>query len=110
VDPSIAGFIGTILGGGITYFLNRQMHKQQLSLLQEQYKTEFMAEVTARHYLSEEPYTARTFEKLKKRLGGFEDNELRKILVRAGAVRIFGKNDKELWRLLNVKKGHSTKK
>lgn len=40
---------------------------------------------------------------LKERLGGFEDDELRKILVRAGAVRFYRNEDPndEWWRLLS---------
>ena len=40
-----------------------------------------------------------SFLEIEKRLGGFEDNELRKILIRAGAVRFEG--DNELWGLLS---------
>lgn len=38
---------------------------------------------------------------MKKHLGGFEDDELRKILVRAGAIRVYRKEDNaEMWTLL----------
>jgi hypothetical protein len=38
---------------------------------------------------------------LKTKLGGFEENELRKISVRAGAVRFIRKdNQKEFWCLV----------
>jgi glutamate mutase epsilon subunit len=84
--------IGTLVGGGISYLLNRQQLKNQLEMLRERYKTEFMAETTARHYLMHEGYTDRSFEVLKKHLGGFDDDELRKILVRAGAVRVISKS------------------
>ena len=48
----------------------------------------YMAEETARHFLSHKSFTDRSFEVLKKHLGGFDDDELRKILVRAGAIRV----------------------
>lgn len=61
-----------------------------------------MAEQTALHFLSHEGYTDRTFDVLKRHLGGFDDDELRKILVRAGAVRVSREGDnKEYWRLLS---------
>lgn len=102
MDASIAGFLGTILGGVISYLLNMQAHKQQLSLVREQYKTEFKAEETARHFLNHKGYTDRSFETLKKHLGGFDDDELRKILVRAGAIRVVRQEDNtEWWRLLD---------
>ena len=60
-----------------------------------------MAEETAHHFLSDKKYTDRSFELLKKKLGGFDDDELRKILVRAGAVRTYRKDDSEWWYLLS---------
>lgn len=105
MDPIIAGALaslfGAIVGGGITYLLNRQLHRQQLSLAHEQHKTEYMAEETARHFLSHRGYTDRSFEVLQKHLGGFADDELRKILVRAGAIRTYREDGSEWWRLLS---------
>ena len=45
--------------------------------------------------------TIRSFVTLKNYLGGFEDDELRKILVRAGAIRTFRDDGSEWWRLLS---------
>lgn len=105
MDPMIAGALaslfGALVGGGISYLLNRQQHAYQLRRLHEQYKTDFMAEETARHFLSHRGYTDRSFETLKKHLGGFGDDELRKILVRAGAVRTYRDDGSEWWRLLS---------
>ena len=81
------------LGSGKTTLLNR--------ILKEQHKTEFMAEETARHFLSHKAFTDRSFETLKQHLGGFEDDELRKILVRAGAMRTYRDDGSEWWRLLS---------
>jgi hypothetical protein len=71
-----------------------------LELLREQYKTEFMAEEAARHYLSHANYTDRSFTVLEKRLGGYSGDDLRRLLVRAGAVRLMRKDGSEWWRLL----------
>lgn len=105
MDPiltgALASLIGALVGGGISYALNRQLHAQQLLRLREQYKTDFMAEDTARHFLGHKGYTDRSFEVLRKHLGGFDDDELRRILVRAGAVRTFRDDGSEWWRLLN---------
>lgn len=101
LDPTLASLLGTIVGGGITYLLNKQLHAQQLATLKEQFKTDFMAEDTARHFLSHKSYTDRSFETLSKHLGGFSEDELRKILVRAGAIRIYREDDTEWWRLLS---------
>ena len=101
MDPALASLLGTLVGGGITYFLNKQSHSQQLAALREQYKTDFIAEETARHFLNHKSYTDRSFETLQKHLGGFSDDELRKILVRAGAIRIYRDDGSEWWRLLS---------
>jgi len=63
--------------------------------LQRQYKLEFSAEQVARELLMDPQWRLRSFEVIKHQLPGFEDNELRKILVRSGAIRIDSKSGKE---------------
>lgn len=104
MEPIVAGLlatlVGAIVGGGVSFLLNRQLHAQQLERLRTEHKTEFAAEDTARHFLSHRGYTDRSFDVLRKHLGGFEDDELRRILVRAGAVRTYRDDGSEWWRLL----------
>ena len=66
-----------------------------------QHKTNVMAERAAKRLLKHKGYTDRSFAAIKKTLGGWdsEEDELRRILVRAGAVRIY-KDDEEWWYLL----------
>ena len=97
----LSAMLGAIIGGGMTYLLNRQQLKHQIEVLREQNKTEFMAEETARHFLNHQGYTDRSFDTLQKHLGGFEPDELRKILVRAGAIRTYREDGSEWWRLLS---------
>lgn len=101
MEAAIFSLLGTIVGGLITFLLQRQRYNQELKVMREENKTEFMAEETAKHFLEHKSYTDRSFETLKKHLGGFEDDELRKILVRAGAIRTFRSDDSEWWRLLS---------
>ena len=75
--------------------------RRDFELDRERVRTEFRAEQVAKELLESEQWEKRTFEVIKKRLGGFEDDELRKILVRAGAVRFEGRGDEELWGLLS---------
>jgi lipopolysaccharide export system protein LptC len=114
IDPNIltavSALSGTIVGGLISYFLQKDKNKHEIELLKENNKTEFMAENTAKHYLSHKGYTDRSFEVLKKHLGGFEENELRKILVRAGAIRIYKEDGTEMWRLLSRSLENAEKK
>lgn len=98
---TFSALLGAVVGGGISYLLNRQQFRNQLNLAREQHRTEFMAEETARHFLSHKGFTDRSFDTLRKNLGGFGDDELRKILVRAGAIRIYREDGSEWWRLLS---------
>ena len=98
---TFSALLGALVGGGISWLLNRQQFANQLRILREQHKTEYMAEDTARHFLSHKSFTDRSFETLKMHLGGFEDDELRKILVRAGAMRVYRDDGSEWWRLLS---------
>ena len=98
---TFSALLGAVVGGAISFFLNRQQLRNQIELLREQHKAEFMAEDTARHFLAHKGFTDRSFETLRNHLGGFEDDELRKILVRAGAIRIIREDGSEWWRLLS---------
>ena len=69
--------------------------------LKTEFRTEFMAEQVAEALLKNEQWKKRTFTEIQKRLGGFEDDELRKILVRAGAIRFESKTEGEMWGLLS---------
>lgn len=101
MDTAIFTLLGTIVGGLLSYFLQRQRFAQELAIKQEENKTEYVAESTAKHFLSHQSYTDRSFATLEKHLGGFEENELRKILVRAGAIRTYREDGTEWWRLLS---------
>lgn len=110
ITTLIAALLGTVVGGVISYMLNRQLHHYQLTTLREEHKTEYVAEETARHFLNHKSFTDRSFDVLKKHLGGFSDDELRKILVRAGAIRVFKEDGTEWWRLLDRMEEYVEKK
>jgi len=101
METAIFTLLGALVGGLISFLLQWQRFKHELKIKQEEFKTEFIAESTAKHFLNHKSYTDRSFETLKKHLGGFEDDELRKILVRAGAIRTYREEGSEWWRLLS---------
>ena len=62
-------------------------------------RTEFMAEEAVKQLLQHEDWPQRSFKEIGRRLGGFNPNELRRLLVRAGAVRFGEEGENEWWEL-----------
>jgi hypothetical protein len=67
--------------------------------MRQSFDFEFAAEGAARAMLSDRKIPYRTFRSLKYHLGGFTDDELRQILVRAGGIRLTAGGE-EVWGLL----------
>jgi len=61
----------------------------------------YAAERVAHELLMHEKWEQRSFDAIEAKLGGFDPDALRQILVQAGAVRFEGKGGKELWGLLD---------
>src|SRR5437660_1277441 len=72
--------------------INRKVHHN--------FNLEFAAEGVAREMLLDRKWPYRTFRVLKYHLSGFTDDELRKILVRAGGIRLTA-GGHEVWGLLS---------
>ena len=60
-----------------------------------------MAERVAKKLLNNKKVPFRSFRILRHHIGGHEDDELRRILVRAGAIRAMSKSGEELWILVD---------
>ncbi len=103
-------FTTALFTGIITFLLQERRLKKELERTRELNKTEYMAEQTAKVFLNHKQHVHRSFDVLKRHLGGFEDDELRKILVRAGAIRIFKENGTEMWTLLERSQEYYRKK
>jgi hypothetical protein len=90
VVPAVTAFFAALL----TFLVQERK-------LRRDYRLDFMAENAVLKLLESKQWQKRSFKAIKARLGGFEDEELKKILVRAGAVRFRGRNGgEELWGLL----------
>ena len=99
VLTSIVTAFGTAIVTTLASFL---LQERRIKFEFAQMRTEFMAEQVARQLLEHEKWQRRSFKAIKHRLGGFEDDELRKILVRAGAIRFEYRNTKEeFWGLIH---------
>jgi hypothetical protein len=84
----------------------RQRHERDLQeqKLRTDLRTEFMAEEAMKQLLQTPEWELRSYGEIKKRIGGFEGNDLRKLLVRSGAIRFYKKGlphteENELWGL-----------
>jgi hypothetical protein len=89
-----AGSLATsliIAAAGITLIARRA--RRDLAL-------EFAAEGAAKAILTDRKWRYRTFRSLKYHLSGFSDDELRRILIRAGAIRLVA-DGQEVWGLLS---------
>jgi hypothetical protein len=71
----------------------------QRDRLKQELKTEFMAEEAIVALLSDKDWKLRSFKAIKRHLNGFDDNALRQLLVRSGALCFTGATGIELWGL-----------
>jgi hypothetical protein len=58
------------------------------------------AAAAVQELLRQSPYRMRSFEIIKYHLPGLQEDELRRILIQAGAIRWMTKSDQEVWGLL----------
>lgn len=84
--------ISLIMALAATILINRKARQS--------FELEFAAEGVAREMLIDRNCPYRTFRALKYHLSGFTDEELRKILVRAGGIRLTA-GGQEVWGLLS---------
>lgn len=76
-------------------------HRITANRLKQEFLLQNQAEGVAKKLLQHRQWPKRSFSKIKLRLGGFDDDELRRILVRAGAVRFVSPaTGEEFWGLL----------
>ncbi|QKS49803.1 hypothetical protein HUE56_04520 (plasmid) [Azospirillum oryzae] len=78
--------------------LDRELAEQKAFL---ENKALFAAERVAHELLMHPQWEQRSFSAIKAKLGGFEDDRLRQILVQAGAIRFMVRNNEEFWGLLD---------
>ncbi len=104
--PLLSAFVGALFGGAVSFVLQRQRIKHEQAQLREADKTTFAAEDTVRRMLKHGGYTERTLGAIRDKVGGYDNDldELRRILLRAGATRVkLGSNEQgfldEKWRL-----------
>lgn len=92
IAASVGAFTG-LLGAAVTMFVH-------VNRTRREYGLELSAESLARELLNHPKWRLRQFTTIKRHIAGFQDDELRKILVRAGAVRFEADGDIEWWGLV----------
>jgi hypothetical protein len=91
----------TILTSAVTAFITGiATFLLQERKLKAELRTEYMAEQAVNLLLQNDKWKKRSFTEIEKRIGGFKEDELRQILVRAGAVKFEAVDGSELWGLI----------
>jgi hypothetical protein len=91
VVPAVVALAVALLTSLGTFWLQRERLRTEL-------RTQFMAEAAIVQLL-EDTRWRRSFAAIQHRIDGFGDDELRQLLVRAGAVRFRNEAGEELWGL-----------
>ena len=99
ISAAVAIVVATITSAATIYLQKDRLAAELRNRLQSDLRTEFMAEQAIQHLLEHRKWELRSYDQIKARIGGFEDDELRRLLVRAGALRFKGKDGGELWGL-----------
>ena len=105
-------FYQTLLVAAVPAFIGALITYLKIKQDFSQYKTEAMAEKAVTRLLKHEKWPRRSFNTIQNNLGGWDqdEDELRRILVRAGAVRNVEDNGEEWWHLLSRNKEWLRKK
>ena len=104
VPGELLVLLGMIVGAGFGYLGTRRSTDTTLKIAREQLEAEHrvtdQASVAIRELLARPEWELRSFDAIRKRVRGFSDDELRKLLVACGAVA-FDEEDsgRELWGL-----------
>ncbi|WP_298305465.1 hypothetical protein [uncultured Erythrobacter sp.] len=83
-----AALTSLVTSGGIVWAIFKFRREHLLDL---------QAERLIKRLLLNPKYRFRTFKTIKHHLGGFKDDELRKMIVRAGGIRFEDSQEIEIW-------------
>lgn len=95
------GFIETLcislVGGSLSGLVAYRIQEKKL---RKEFLLQDSAQRVALELMSDGEWPLRSFKVIRHHLGGFKDMELRRILVRTGAIRFMSKSGEELWGLV----------
>ncbi|MCC5908359.1 MAG: hypothetical protein JJU13_19235 [Balneolaceae bacterium] len=93
----IGVIIGSVLTGVINYVLQKSQFKHNKEMFRLQNRSKEMVKEILIDMLNHRTHTDRSFVALKKRIGGFSDDEIKQILHEIGAKKTIRKDDKSEW-------------
>jgi hypothetical protein len=96
----IGVMIGTIGSGVINFLLQCGQHKQEIKMYKLQNQSSENAKSIIESMLNHRSFIDRSFESLKRPIGGFSDDEIRRLLLEVNAKRVFRDDGSEWWYLL----------
>src|SRR3990172_5964688 len=96
METALVSFVTAAITCVAGYVIQERKLRRDFQLDRDRLRTDYMAEQVARERLSFERWSKRSFAAIKRRLGGFEDDEWRKFLVRGGVFSFQGAHEEEL--------------
>lgn len=97
---AIGVVVGTILAGFINWLLEKQKYSNQLKLLVRENVGKEAVKQMLQDMLNHRNHIDRSFVALKGPIGGYSDDEIRKLLHEIEAKKVNRKDGSEWWYLL----------
>ncbi|GJL78268.1 MAG: hypothetical protein NPINA01_12570 [Nitrospinaceae bacterium] len=94
-------FVGGLLSGVINYYLQKNQFKHNKEMFLLQNKSEGVVKDLLEEKLHHCKFIDRTFEQLKKNIGGYTDDEIRRFLHEIKAKKVSRKDGTEMWYLVS---------
>lgn len=91
----IAGGVSLVVAAATAAVTFRAQERK----LREELRTQFMAEEAINLLLSHPDWQLRSFEQISRHVRGFPADDLRQLLIRAGALAFRGADGTEMWGL-----------
>jgi hypothetical protein len=104
VTAAVIALTGVLLSALISYLVAGRRLAAEIKIANQRLLTEHRLNIASyeaiRTLLGKEEFQLRTFETFQRHLKGFEENELRKLLVASGAISFTSGQGGELWGLI----------
>jgi len=96
--------VGSLLTGLFSYALQARQFKHNKEMFLLNNKSKEAVKSILDDLLNHRTYTDRSFEALKRHIGGYSDVEIRQFLHEVGAKKVYREDKSEWWYLLSREK------